>query len=92
MRVGRDENLMQAMNAAPELCAARRTSSLDLGEVARRLHANHPHRTVEEIEYRLRLVLLMRGMLLKETQSSTRSSAVFGKAIDNRQVGAASAL
>lgn len=92
MRVGPDEKLMQAINADPQLYAARRTSSIDLGEVARRLHANHPHRTVEEIERRLRLVLLMRGMPLKETQPLPHPSAVFGKAIADHQAGAASAF
>lgn len=92
MRVGPDEKLTQAINADPELFDVRRISSIDLGEVARRLHENHSHRTVEEIENRLRLVLLMRGMPLKETQSSTHSSAMFGRAFADHQAGAASAV
>jgi hypothetical protein len=87
MGIGPDEKLMQAINADPQLCDARRAAFIDLSEVASRLHASHPHRTVEQIEDRLRLVLSVGGMSLNEKQPLGHSTTILSAAIADSQPG-----
>ena len=76
MGIGRDEKLMQSINAQAELFDARRAAFVDLHDVARRLHESHGHRTVEQIEERLRLILSARGMPIKEKQPLGYATAI----------------
>ena len=60
MPVGPDEALTQAMSV--EIERLRRTTRPHLHEIAERLHESHPHRSIEQIEHRLKLLLLSRGL------------------------------
>jgi hypothetical protein len=89
MGIGPDEKLMQSINAHAELFDARRAAFVDLHDVARRMHESHAHRTVEQIEVRLRLILSARGMPIGEKQPFGYATTIFSEAIGDHYAGVA---
>ncbi|KKX27085.1 hypothetical protein [Rhizobium sp. LC145] len=61
MKTGRDEQLMGAINAEADRFLPDGACETNLGQIAARLHERYPHRTGQEIESRLRLVMWSRG-------------------------------
>ena len=71
MGIGLDEVLMIAINLEVDHLHGRPAAVSDIGQLAERLHRTYPHRTVEQINNRLKLVLYMRGQLSSEALRDT---------------------
>ena len=66
MGIGVDEKLMHAMKVEVGRLHGRRADARAINEITERLHETYPHRTLEQMKDRLKLVLHMGGLLIPE--------------------------
>lgn len=94
MGIGVDEKLMHAMKVEVDRLHGRQVAAHSISEVAERLHETYSHRSLEQIEDRLKLVLSMRGLFNCEQHAprepnSTLLSPAAGKSPPNPSLPAA---